>query len=545
MEVGIRNLAARASKTDVLGGRAENQRVEIQYDSKALQQAVPAEFVVESHNAREIKIYPQIEAGNGITDWELNLFVDNQVIKTLKGSGELETFYAFPLNEMGPGKMATFHDLQAVIRVIDTLGDTHETATTPVRITRTSREVIHNLIHPPSGQVAMEPSTITIQELTMIESSPMLNHVYFDQGQSEIPERYALLSSRAATKNFSETKLRGTMEKYYHILNVIGKRLREFPEADIRIVGCNSGSGTERGRIDLSRGRAESVRSYLKYIWGIEPSRMVVEARNRPAAASANGTDKGRSDNQRVEIYSEYRAILEPIKSTYVEETSDTAAFVVQPKIMAGYGVSRWKIELLGDGTPIAALSGQGDLGLSYTFDLEDIGFQKLASFNKIKASIEVMDENGQIYKDDDAATSSVRFVKREEHIAQNSGYKVLEKYALVLFDFNSSIINGKNMGIIDQIVERMKAFPKAQVEVVGHTDNIGEEAYNVWLSTRRAKSVFDQIVAQMTIDDEKISHVGSGPHNPLYDNNIPEGRALNRTVTVSLEYEKKAGASF
>jgi outer membrane protein OmpA-like peptidoglycan-associated protein len=544
MEVGIRNLPTRASQTDVLGGRAENQRVEIQYESAPMQQGVADEFIVEAHNASEIKIYPQIEAENGINTWELHLFADNQTIKTLTGTGELKPFYAFPLNEFGIGKIATSHNIRAVIKVTDTLGDTHETAPTPVVVTSSSRGVIHDLIHPPSGQVAMEPSIITIQELTMIESSPMLNHVFFKTGKSEIPERYALFASRAQTKNFSDKELRGTMQKYYNVLNVVGKRLRQFPEASIKIVGCNSGSGIERGRRDLSQGRAESVRAYLKYIWGVGLSRMTVEARNRPAAASANGTDKGRSDNQRVEIYSNFPAIMAPIKSTYVEEMSDTEMFRVFPKIAAGYGVSHWKIELTGDGTTIASISGQGDLNPFYTFDLNDIGFQKISSFNEIKTSIEVTDVKGQIYRDAAAAASSVRFVKREEHIAQKSGYKVLEKYALVLFDFNSSIVNGKNLTIVNQIVDRMNEFPKAEVEVVGYTDNIGEEAYNLWLSARRAKSVFDQIMPRVTVGKKKISHVGLGLSNPLYDNNLPEGRALNRTVTVALEYEKDLGTS-
>jgi len=267
-----------------------------------------------------------------------------------------------------------------------------------------------------------------------------------------------------------------------------------------------------------------------------------VEARNLPAAASNNKLVVGRFDNQRVEITSDLPHILEPIKSTFMEETSDTEVFRVLPNITAGYGVAHWKIELSGDGAPIASLEGKGDLKDSYTFDLNDIGLQKIASFKEIRTSIEITDENDQLYRD--AADSVVRFIKREEHIAQKSGYKVLEKYALVLFDFNSSYIKGQNGVIVEQIVGRMNEFPESDVEVVGHTDNIGREEYNLWLSERRAKSVFDQIMAGMANGAKKISHLGSGLHNPLYDNSLPEGRALNRTVTISLEYEKEVGAS-
>ena len=65
-----------------------------------------------------------------------------------------------------------------------------------------------------------------------------------------------------------------------------------------------------------------------------------------------------------------------------------------------------------------------------------------------------------------------------------------------------------------------------------------------MWLSARRAKSVFDQIMPRIAVGDKKISHVGLGLRDPLYDNDLPEGRALNRTVTVSLEYEKEVGTS-
>ena len=37
----------------------------------------------------------------------------------------------------------------------------------------------------------------------------------------------------------------------------------------------------------------------------------------------------------------------------------------------------------------------------------------------------------------------------------------------------------------------------------------------------------------------DNITYEGSGPHAPLYNNELPEGRALNRTVTVTLEYEQ------
>ena len=399
--------------------------------------------------------------------------------------------------------------------------------------------ITYRFFEPPKGVVAMEPALVTVEELTTIDTSPMLNYIFFETGKSDIPDLYHLYTSQANTTAFSEMNLRGTLEKHYHILNIIGKRLVEFPEAHIRIVGCNSNYGMEQGKIDLSRGRAEAVRAYLRYIWGIDTSRMKVEARNLPAAATTNRLLEGRLENQRVEIHSDIPAILEPIKSTYVVEMTEAKEFRVFPRIQSGYGIKQWKIELRGDGTLIRSLEGEGNLKSTYVFDLDDIGLGTIRSFKEIAIGIEAIDEEGQIYREMAAATSSVKFVKKEERVAQKMGYKVLEKYALILFDFNSSIIKERNKGIVDRIVERMKEFPRAEVKVVGHTDNIGKLEYNLWLSERRAKVVYDLVLAGGMMAGGQITYAGAGPHDPLYDNTLPEGRSLNRTVTVHLEYER------
>ena len=57
-------------------------------------------------------------------------------------------------------------------------------------------------------------------------------------------------------------------------------------------------------------------------------------------------------------------------------------------------------------------------------------------------------------------------------------------------------------------------------------------------LSIKRARAAYDQILAGGVPKSEKITYAGTGPLEPLFDNELPEGRALNRTVTVTLEYE-------
>ena len=400
--------------------------------------------------------------------------------------------------------------------------------------------VTYRFLRPPTGSLTLMPDTVNIEEITTIDSAPLLNYVYFDTGQSSLPPRYALFRSQDQAAAFDIAALRGTLEKSLNVLNIVGQRLTDFPAASIRIVGCNAGSGTEKGRIDLSRGRAEAVKAYLQYIWGIEPARMAVEARNLPEVASSRGTPEGREENQRVEIYADRHEILDVVTSTYAEVSMDAEAIRVQPRIAADHGIYGWQLTLTGEGPPIGSLTGSGALEETLALPADKFPPLKIAAYEQVQAELEVEDMEGQIF----TATSNpmrIHFIRREAQRARNLGFKVQEKYALILFDFNSDAIKARNEAIVKQIVGRIDALPNVAVNIVGHTDDIGNPDYNLDLSQRRARAVFQQIAAvRGGAPGEDFSYSGVGPLDPLFSNDRPENRALNRTVTITLLYEQK-----
>ena len=91
------------------------------------------------------------------------------------------------------------------------------------------------------------------------------------------------------------------IRSYY--VNIIGSRMREHPEATLRLVGTNSDEGAEQADTALSRSRAVSVRDYLAGTWGIAANRMRIEARNLPEKPSNIGEIDGIQENRRVESY--------------------------------------------------------------------------------------------------------------------------------------------------------------------------------------------------------------------------------------------------
>jgi outer membrane protein OmpA-like peptidoglycan-associated protein len=70
-------------------------------------------------------------------------------------------------------------------------------------------------------------------------------------------------------------------------------------------------------------------------------------------------------------------------------------------------------------------------------------------------------------------------------------------------------------------------------IEVVGNTDDVGDDAYNMELSEQRAKAVRDYLVSNMGVDPSKIVTIGAGETNPVASNTTDEGRAQNRRVDV------------
>jgi outer membrane protein OmpA-like peptidoglycan-associated protein len=69
-------------------------------------------------------------------------------------------------------------------------------------------------------------------------------------------------------------------------------------------------------------------------------------------------------------------------------------------------------------------------------------------------------------------------------------------------------------------------------IEVAGHTDNVGNENWNIGLSLRRAYTVRDFLIAQ-GVAPERISARGYGSSQPIADNATPEGQAQNRRVEL------------
>lgn len=104
-----------------------------------------------------------------------------------------------------------------------------------------------------------------------------------------------------------------------------------------------------------------------------------------------------------------------------------------------------------------------------------------------------------------------------------------------VTFEFDSAQLTPAATVVLDQVAGALEAAPDIKVEVGGHTDSRGAEAYNQRLSERRAASVRDYLIAR-GIDGNRLSATGYGETRPVADNTTEEGREQNRRVELSVQ---------
>jgi OOP family OmpA-OmpF porin len=87
---------------------------------------------------------------------------------------------------------------------------------------------------------------------------------------------------------------------------------------------------------------------------------------------------------------------------------------------------------------------------------------------------------------------------------------------------------------LLEEAANTLIKYPELQIEVAGHSDNVGDAKANEGLSERRAKTV-RAILIRMGVAEERLTFKGYGETQPIGDNSTAEGRAINRRVELRL----------
>ncbi|HVZ38792.1 MAG TPA: OmpA family protein [Candidatus Kapabacteria bacterium] len=376
-------------------------------------------------------------------------------------------------------------------------------------------------------QSGAQMSKMHVEEFVAPQLRPLLNFMFFDEGSADIPSRYDRLTPQDAA-SFDMNRLQNleVLPTYYQMLNVIGLRMQKNPAATLTLIGCNADAGEERGKVDLSRKRAESVRNYLRDVWKIGEDRLKVEARGLPEKPSGSTPD-GMEENRRVEIRSSTPDILEPVFVVDTALTTDPAAVRFITEVASEVGVEQWKLVASQGDHELKTFAGNGSVPHTLDWGLQSERASIPRGSQKVNYRLEVTDSVKNRFVTPMGSIGVEQMTvkkKREEGLAD----KEINKFSLILFEYGKSEISDANRRIVEFI--RQKIDPNAKVLVTGHTDRAGDAAVNQRLSEERARST----ARALGVPNADVK--GLGESILLYNNDLPEGRFYCRVVNVVVE---------
>lgn len=127
----------------------------------------------------------------------------------------------------------------------------------------------------------------------------------------------------------------------------------------------------------------------------------------------------------------------------------------------------------------------------------------------------------------DRLAGSGVDVVRQGDNITLNMPDNIT-------FGFNRSDLQPQFRPVLDRLASTLTEYNQTIIEVAGHTDSVGSDAYNMDLSRRRANNVASYLQGR-GVSQQRMEIVAAGESRPIASNDTEDGRARNRRVEITL----------
>jgi outer membrane protein OmpA-like peptidoglycan-associated protein len=370
-------------------------------------------------------------------------------------------------------------------------------------------------------------ATLKIEEFLSTRVHPLLAYIFFGEGDSVMPLRYSAIDAPTA-KRFKLEQLFGKqpLEIYHTVLNIIGYRLKNTPNATLTLTGCNSNQAAELGAREISRARAEAVKRYFMDTWGIPASRLITSARDLPEKPSNPRTPDGQEENRRVEIACNVPEVLD------VFVAHDTARTPLPPQVRlklaatATGGVGDWRVDVTQGARTLKRFSGTGAVPQFVDWDLANDPASLPTFGDPLRVTIGATTIKGDRAGSELLLPTEILTIEQKK--ARKIGDVIIDRYNLVLFNFGTSDITTAHERTVNMVKSKLQ--PSSSIAVDGYTDRTGSNASNRTLSLSRAESTAN------ALEREGIAVRGLGEDRLLYPNDTPEGRFFCRTVQITVK---------
>lgn len=399
------------------------------------------------------------------------------------------------------------------------------TITNPNRNQVQMKQNLTSLIQSPIKAILYDTNGRPVENVINIEKKvarnmfSIINYVFFDSSSAEIPSRYKQLNDGEKSMfSIEDIRTDSAINLYHNVLNILGQRLQNKPEATINLTGTNSNNGIEANNTALSKKRGEAIKDYLVKTWNIKPERINVEARNLPEQPSRINTGYGEEENRRVEISSNDPEIFLPVKFI------DTSFKVIPNDIRIStdrlnkVNIKQWELRAITGNQSVVLKTGDSFMEDTLRTFAENISDDLLNAEN-VELKIVATDNNGSEKVIGETSIPVKQVIANKNKV---------EKYNLITFGYNSSAVDEANNFIIQDVKKNI--LNTSILTLTGHTDRTGAVQYNRSLSLRRAQEISRYFTAN------KIVTEGRGFDDLLFPLHLPEGRFYSRTVRITVD---------
>jgi outer membrane protein OmpA-like peptidoglycan-associated protein len=378
----------------------------------------------------------------------------------------------------------------------------------------------------------------------------LLPFIFFSRGSADIDNRYKQLTADQArgfrpttsvvladTSSASDTK--ATLELYYNLLNIVGRRMRvEYPNAELTIKGYCDNQGVERNNVQLSTRRAVAVRNYLRDVWQIDTSRLVIASGVlSPTAASTTMPDErdradGHEENRRVELESSITEVLDPVVITDTLLSITRPVLVALPHIISDSTDHTWQLQTeCTAGAAANLIEGAASPLQQYVLDSAMCAVTGGLDQSEIVSTLHVTASDGRHV--DATAKIPVTASTRTVFMRRTDGDTIQYRFRLTQFQYNNQRMLAAQSSIIQRYITPLLP-DNATVQIYGYTDRKGPAELNFKLSqdrVRETQSAFTSTQQTTTLAVGEGTDIIKTP----FDNATPEGRLYNRTVEIKV----------
>ncbi len=370
--------------------------------------------------------------------------------------------------------------------------------------------------------------SLTVEETEYREVLPLLPIVYFPAGESELKQTRLNRITPDSAETFRESDLPNkTLECYYHTLNIIGRRLLENPEAKISLKGVINPREGRGNPAELAQERAEEVRKYFTDVWNISDDRISLSTAPSDKV-TPNSLNEVVEEERSVVISTDSYEVLRPVVITRSRRGIDVTSMEFLPSVVSEAGLESLEIEIRQGEHFVAALYDTTSGLIRWEPEADAFTNEE----TPLTIALKVRDIQGQ---SDSVATSvPVRQLTIQDKKLNNQKDRIIEKYSLILFEFDDHELDVRNRRILDEVASRIQ--PNSTVLIQGFTDRTGTEEYNERLARDRSRKIVQYLEDRLEIEHDNIRWEAVGKKRALYDNDLTEGRAYSRTVVISIE---------